>query len=245
MKKLSNKILISILLIVGLLIINNSSFAAVAINGGNPWVNINANDSFIASLQMRNGGTSTLGANKLDPHMATTSDWGAGTYLGTSMYGTLKTGSPGTEISLTSSNGPSNLSESKKFYSVTGNASGIMDYGSVASNTGVRLMQVAGISELYTGDYANLKTLKAYSDSRYVQKISKDDSVDKTRGQALAETRVLTGHSSVPNGSVPLLLRYRHAFGYGDWSNTSDRVGKGEGNGQVTFRPVIWNIDAN
>jgi hypothetical protein len=132
------------LFFIGMLIINSNSYAAVAIKGGTVWDNITISDAYAVCYNMRNGTTSTLGSNSLEPHLTLNSDWGAVAYLVASVYGqrdgTSNTGTMGPKVTLTKNNSPI---ESTTFRSTTGNASGVMNFGNnrtftAATYNGVR-----------------------------------------------------------------------------------------------------------
>lgn len=239
----SKKIVISLFLIISIILLQNVCFAAVAINGGTPWTNITANNSFEQCLNMKNAATSTLGTNKLDPHLTTASDWGAVAYLGASEYGNVKSAT-GDQITISSSNGPSTLTTAKSFYTTTGNASGVMDFGLSASNSSVNVTQTAALYSDYiedtnTNTYTNLSVLKAKGETKYVEKLISNVNI----GKAGSETMGWYSSSyNFGNAKYPLLIRSDGAFGSG-WASSSSYIAQGNNNVTATFRPVIWNID--
>jgi hypothetical protein len=132
------KIVFSIMLFcIGMLMINSNSYAAVAINGGDVWTQITASDAYAACYNMRNGTTSTLGSNSLEPHLTLNSDWGAVAYLTVSDYGQIDSrstayGASGPRVDLTKNNSPI---ESVWCRSTTGNASGVINFGANVTYT--------------------------------------------------------------------------------------------------------------
>ena len=82
-----NNIITTLIFIIILISINNYSYAGVEIKyGTTPYTNIDISESFDICYNLRDG-TSTLGMNNLDPHLATSLDWGAVAYLAQSRYG--------------------------------------------------------------------------------------------------------------------------------------------------------------
>lgn len=227
MKNIKFKLLISIFIILLIVIISNISFAGVSVNGG-AYVNITVDNAFLACLYMRNGGTSTLGANKLDPHLKTVLDDGAATYLGTSMYGKIKSGKIGVSVNLTSENSASNTN--KNYYSSTGNPSGVMK--------NLEYEYLAGLADVSPN--INTQIMKSYLDknSKYINKLSETYTVENTRGMSIKEVE---GWSNTTTDNVsefrPVFQRSSGFLAY--------YSGTGVAGGNCGFRPVIWNINAD
>lgn len=240
------KIIISVIIIMNIVLIKNICYAAVAVNGGDIYVNTTANNSFEECYNMRNGGTSTLGeGSNLDIHMTLNSDWGAVAYLSDSKYGGM-TGDSLTSITISSINGPESLTESKTFYTTTGNATGVMDFGTWPTNTYYGATQTASILSSYSATTGNLSTLVQYKNTKYVESLSTEGSSDSSNlGKALGEI-TCGAHGGNSGGSFynqyatssyPMIVRLNGAF-----SNRNQNLGgNGVSRSDTTFRPVIWN----
>ena len=213
------KIMIFILLFVSIISIANFSQAGVEMKEGTTaYTSVNISESFDICYNLRDG-TSTLGNCDLDPHLATSLDWGAVAYLAQSRYG-------GNSSSISSN--------------TTGNKSGVMNM-----NTWT---QTATLFESRNKNSTNAKQYRfrleeAIADSnlsKYVDVISNTVDVDTTKGRAMAETINWYGANynfqNSTNSDVPIIIR-DSLFGvyyYGGYT-------AGQANASLTFRPVIWN----
>ena len=190
---------------------------------------------------------STLGTTELDPHLVTNKDWGAVAYLANSDYGV---GADGHTTARNSGQGLSGKQievDGIKYFSTSGNATGIMNWGANPNGTtythtsslGKNLNSMEQISSEETKN--NLKSLVNNIGSRYVERVD----TNNTMGMAITETN---GWGS-PNwfGSdityTPVSIR-SGLFGY--WMGYSYNFGavqRGGASTNTTFRPVIWNIN--
>lgn len=212
MKKL--KLAISIIIFIVIASIAKFSNAGVEIKSGTtPYTSVNISESFDICYNLRDG-TSTLGNCDLDPHMATSLDWGAVAYLAQSRYGA------------NSSNVTTNT---------TGNKTGIMDLGSYT--------QTATIVESRSTSNTYLKRLEeALADEelkKYVDVIPTTFDNTTTKGRAMTETRNWYGASTSwisLGANYPVVIR-DSLFGVtGSYGSPT-----GQAHTSVSFRPVIWN----
>ena len=106
------KTIISFIIIIFIVIFSTtiSKAGVQIIKGATTYTSVNVSESFDICYNLRNG-DSTLGTNTLDPHLATSLDWGAVAYLAQSRYG----------ANATSTNSYNSTS--------TGNESGVKDTG--------------------------------------------------------------------------------------------------------------------
>lgn len=118
--------IISLLSLISIIAIIPQSYGALAskpttvTNGSNVLVNTTVSNSYSLCQQMTRSGESLYGTT-VQPHLATNKDWGAVSYLSNSIYGTNTQGqNTGTQITINGVN----------YYSTTGNASGVMNWGS-------------------------------------------------------------------------------------------------------------------
>ena len=217
MKKVKNtKIAISITIF--LIIASISSFcnAGVEIKSGTtPYTSVNISESFDICYNLRDG-TSTLGNCDLDPHMATSLDWGAVAYLAQSRYGA------------NSSNVTTNT---------TGNKTGIMDLGSYT--------QTATILENRSTSNTYLKSLeealKDENKKKYVDVIPTTFDNTTTKGRAMTETRNWYGANTSwtsLSANYPVVIR-DSLFGVNNVYVSI--LAAGQAHTAASFRPVIWN----
>lgn len=215
MKKIVTIIIIAFVIVT---VFSVTSNAAVEIKSGTTaYTSVNISESFDICYNLRNSDT-TLGTNNLDPHLATSLDWGAVAYLAQSRYGA--------NASSVSSN-------------TTGNKSGVMNMNTYT--------QTATIFESRNTTSANAKNYRykleeALEDSnlsKYVDVIS--NNVDRTTsfGRAIAETKNWYGASynfnNATNTDYPIIIR-DSLFGVTYYNFLS-----GQAHANLTFRPVIWN----
>ena len=227
--KVKIKIMFLILVAIALGITTKSNAGLEAKGGGTVWKNITVSESYEQCYNLRNA-DSTLGTNSLDPQLILNKDWGAVSYLAASSYGAV-----------TSYTGPSITIDGTSYYTTNGNLTGVMNLG--YSNT-----QTSRLIEGY--DETNTNTLKLVNnvDTKYVEIIDENRTIDGTKGQALAETwgwwyanainkwpdnAAWTDYSAsnrVLIRSYYFKVNNGYYYGYGN-GGASD----------VTFRPVIWN----
>ncbi len=209
---------ISIFLLIGISMIANFSYAGVEIKEGTTaYTSVNISESFDICYNLRDG-SSTLGTCSLDPHMATSLDWGAVAYLAQSRYGA------------NSSNVTTNT---------TGNKSGIMNM-----NGWTQTATLFESRNKTSGNATNYRYRleEAIADAnlrKYVDVIPNTVDVNTSRGRAMAETINWYGSSysfgNQTNSDYPIIIR-DSLFGVGGDLNSN-----GQAHSAVTFRPVIWN----
>lgn len=212
MKKL--KLAISIIIFIVIASIAKFSNAGVEIKSGTtPYTSVNISESFDICYNLRDG-TSTLGNCDLDPHMATSLDWGAVAYLAQSRYGA------------NSSNVTKNT---------TGNQTGVMNLDSYT--------QTATIVESRSTSNTYLKRLEeALADEelkKYVDVIPTTFDNTTTKGRAMTETRNWYGDSTSwtsLGANYPVVIR-DSLFGV----SNGNGLAAGQAHTSVSFRPVIWN----
>lgn len=188
--------------------------------------------------------SSTLGTTALDPHLVTNKDWGAVAYLANSDYGV---GAEGHSSSSQGKSGKEITIDSIKYYSTSGNATGVMNWGANPNETTYTQVAsltscVTSLSQIQSEDIRNnMKTIVNNTETRYVERVNDSN----TLGMALTEVngwginnwnRVSGSYPGNPAG-----IRCGF-FGY--------KVGAyiqiecyGGSRTDTTFRPVIWNIN--
>lgn len=233
----------SILVILILVSLGQASYAYIEIvpskngKGTDSMVLTSVTDSYLLCQNMKETGESLEGSTVL-PHLSTNADWGAVSYLSNSIYGTNTQGqNTGVQISI----------DGVKYYSTTGNATGIMNWG-VNPNTS-RCSQTASLIKKYVEDNST-STANDYviellnnKDTRYVEIINTGDfTINNTLGMAMKETQgIYSGIWGFPDQdtNAPISVR-KGLFGYTVGFNYCG-VATGAAVGEVTFRPVIWN----
>lgn len=233
--------IISLLTIISIIAIIPKSYGALTskpttkTDGSNVLVNSTVSNSYLLCQQMKNNGESLYGTT-VKPHLATNKDWGAVSYLSNSIYGTnTQGGNTGLEVTI---NGVT-------YYSTTGNASGVMNWGS--SPYKVLGTQTAGLSSYYTSSENNNKTeLYNNRETEYVEYIN-PTTASLTVGMAMQETsgkfgkRFTCGNNNTNSGTLRVGM-----FG-GDCGGTYTNVNgillyaDGAASNYITFRPVVWN----
>ena len=215
----SQKIIICLIIFIGIIAIANFSNAGLEIKEGtSAYTNVNISESFDICYNLRDG-TSTLGNCNLDPHLATSLDWGAVAYLAQSRYGA------------NSSNVSTNT---------TGNKSGIMNMSGWTQTATMLENRNKTSTNATTYRYRLEEALQDDNMKKYVDVISNTVDTDTTKGRAIAETKNWYGatysYNNGNNTDNPLIIR-DSAFGVNAYNpNTS-----GQARSDVTFRPVIWN----
>ncbi len=226
-RNISKKIIITILLTVAIFLIGNKSYAAIQIVSGGQWYNINVSDAFDMCLDMANEGSTLGNQTGLQPHMATSLDWGAAAYLGQSRYG---------------------VNNSSISTNTTGNQSGIMNmnYNTTTATmyTG-RKVSTEENSNTVLYRHSLESAIASPILSKYVDLIDNNITPETTRGRAMGET--INWYSAlwrVGNGTdsdSPIVIRYGNAFGVLCSASGFSGGVTGEASSTVTFRPIIWN----
>lgn len=243
------RLLLISILIIGLIAIMSKSYAAIEIkpspaaNANNVMKNISVTNSYLSCQGMTKQGESLYGSTVL-PHLSTNADWGAVSYLSNSIYGTNSAGqNTGLKINI---NGID-------YYSTTGNASGVMNWG-VNSYTTNLVTQAASLITNYMTDnststatgYVTELQNAAAKKSRFVEVINtKSFTVNNTLGMAMEEVRGYPWNQWCYVGqdvNYPITIR-QGLFGFSVGGINGGYIGtpSGAGFGSVTFRPVIWN----
>ncbi len=210
------------------------SNAAIEIKPGTEThVSISISDAYQYCYDLRiNSNTSTLGDNKLDPHLSLNKDWGAVAYLSLSGYGKVRISKiPSIQINSTS------------YSTTTGNKTGVMNLGTPIHNTHASAI----MKELDPNRKISPEARKNIVDNKgtkYVEELESDanTNVEHSKGMALAETKgwKIGGSSSFANWNSGKLFCLRTGI-VGFIADDSDACVTGNGVGVVTFRPVIWN----
>lgn len=237
---MKRKILFSLIVLVITIIIGQVSYAAVEIvpskngKGTDQMVNTTISNSYLLCQNMKQAGESLNGSTVL-PHLATNKDWGAVSYLSNSIYGTNTEGkNTGVEITI----------DDVKYYSTTGNITGVMNWGSNPNAT--RFTQTAGLIQSYNNDTstasANIVEIYNNKDTSYVNASIATNTV----GMAITETKGLYNSTYFVSNSNEYPVSIRNSlFGIavGDrlWYTYRPAVTTGIANELTTFRPVIWN----
>lgn len=203
-------------------------------DGSNVLVNTKVSNSYTLCQQMTMNGESLYGTT-VKPHLATNKDWGAVSYLSNSIYGTNTQGqNTGVEVTI---NGVT-------YYSTTGNASGVMNWG---KNKYKELYtQTAGLMDNYSSGNDNVTELYNNRETEYVDFINPTTS-SLTRGMAMQETsgKFATFYTNYLYGTdYPISIReglFGGDFGGHNYGVTYGRRSKGDAKNDVTFRPVVWN----
>ena len=221
------KFLVIMILIISIqfIIITQISNAAIEVKpGATRQVSVTVNDAYNYCYGMRNP-TSSLGNNGLDSHMAKATDWGITAYLSLSSYGGV-TSATGSNVTINSTN----------YTTTTGNKTGVMDFGKTLTMTSSYLDG--------SSSSANRSTLYDAANSKYVDVIGAENTVEYTRGMAITETSgwYSNAKASFYDSARPIGVR-GGVYGYyaGGGGNNYSRQGDGEKHNDVTYRPVIWN----
>lgn len=215
MKKINKRIIILVIFLTAI-VISNFSYAGVEIKSGTtPYTSVNISEAFDICYNLRDG-TSTLGTCNLDPHMATSMDWGAVAYLAQSRYG---------------------RNSSYVTDNTTGNNSGIMNLNSYTQTATLFESRNKTSTNATSYRYRLEEALADSNLSKYVDVISNTVDTTTTKGRAIAETKNWYGatysYSNSNNTDGPIIIR-DSLFGVS--GNPS-----GQAYSQISFRPVIWN----
>ena len=174
--------IISLLTILSIIAVIPKSYGALnskpttKTDGSNVLVNSTVSNSYLLCQQMKNSGESLYGTT-VKPHLATNKDWGAVSYLSNSIYGTNTVGgNKGVEVEI---NGVT-------YFSTTGNASGVMNWGVNKYKT--LNTQTAGLVDTYTSGNNNVTELYNNRETDYVEYINPTTN-SLTKGMAMHETK--------------------------------------------------------
>lgn len=187
------KRLLFIIVILLFVAITQKSYAAIEIkpsaeaNANGVMTNISVTNSYLLCQGMTGKGESLYGSTVV-PHLSTNADWGAVSYLSNSIYGTNSAGqNTGLKINI---NGID-------YYSTTGNASGVMNWGVNSYTTNLWTQTASLITNYMTDNSTSTATgyvTELYNavkqKSRFVEEINTDSgkfTVNNTLGMAMAE----------------------------------------------------------
>ena len=214
------KIIICLIIFIGIIAIANFSNAGLEIKEGtSAYTNVNISESFDICYNLRDG-TSTLGNCNLDPHLATSLDWGAVAYLAQSRYG---------------------ANSSNVYTNTTGNKSGIMNMSGWTQTATMLENRNKTSTNATTYRYRLEEALQDDNMKKYVDLIPYTWTAENTKGRAIAETTNWYGatYNAPNNKEYPITMR-DSLFGVNaGLSNTYHTTGQARSD--VTFRPVIWN----
>ena len=163
------KIILSLMILIAVLLLAQTSYAAVEIvpsksgDGKDAIVNTTVSNSYLLCQGMKDTGGSLKGAT-VQPHLATNKDWGAVSYLSNSIYGTNTAGG---------NNGLPVTISGVKYYSTTTNITGVMNWG---RNPNVeRHTQTSGLIDSYTPETSTVSSnfieLYTNKNTKYVEYI--------------------------------------------------------------------------
>ncbi len=156
------------------------------------YTNISVSDAYDECYNLRKS-YSSLGDNKLDPHLVLNKDWGAVAYLAVSAYGKVK-----------DATGPKVIVDGTEYTTTTGNETGVMDFGKTAYS-----FTASSIAAGLEGTVNIRQSLINNKNSRYVETLPGSPNVDNTRGMALVETSGWFSSRAAydPDGSYPIIAR--------------------------------------
>lgn len=242
------RLLLISILVIGLIAIMPKSYAAIetkpspAANANSVMKNISVTNSYLSCQGMTKQGESLYGSTVL-PHLSTNADWGAVSYLSNSIYGTNSAGkNTGVKVTI----------DGIDYYSTTGNASGVMNWGVNCYNSSLWTQTASLITNYMTN--SSTSTSKEYvtelqaaleKRSRFVEEINTNSgmfTVNNTLGKGLEEVSGYPWdqwHYAGQNENYPIAIR-QGLFGFVVGSN-GNYPSSGAGSGFATFRPVIWN----
>ena len=188
--------------------------------------------------------SSTLGTTALDPHLVTNKDWGAVAYLANSDYGV---GVDGHTSSSQGKSGKEITLNSIKYYSTSGNATGVMNWGAnpnetTYTQTSSLVSNITSLSSISPDEIKhNVQALVSNIGTRYIESISQEN----TLGMAMKEVDCWGKWNNLGNSKIyPIAVR-AGLFGFciGGDNPGAGRYSEGGSRIDVTFRPVIWNIN--
>lgn len=215
------KKIIYLIAMITILVLGTSTISLAGLEikeGTTTYTNVNISESFDICYNLRNG-NSTLGNTTLDPHLATSLDWGAVAYLAQSRYGA----------------NASTLSQN-----TTGNKTGVMDLSGYTQTATIFESRNTTSSNATAYRKRLEEALKDVNLKKYVDVISNTVNEETTRGRAFAETPGWYGgsysFSNSTNTDAPIIIR-NSVFGVINYGFNNN----GQAATNVTFRPVIWN----
>ena len=243
--------LISFFMVLGLLLSIPKSYGAIAskpttvTNGSNVLTNRTISEAFLDCKGMTNVGESLYGSgSNVKPHLVTNKEWGAVSYLSNSIYGTNTAGqNTGVTIQINGVN----------YRSTTGNASGIMNWGSnpykdLRTQTSAISSDYINATTKPTEAQTNLVELESalQTNPEYVDVIEVVNYAigNGTEGMALKETDNFWNTTRAARHDITKPIAVRHGlFGYSvganGWGN--NMYSGTEKCSVFTFRPTIWN----
>ena len=227
-----NKIIKILMLgIIFMILSNIKSYGAVAITKGTSvFTNKTISDFYVICKEMKNVGQGLEGTD-VDVHMATNKEWATVSYFSNSNYGTATQGK---------NNGISVTIDGTDYYSINGNATGVMNWGK-------RVTYTAGLTDIY-GDVETTST--AYENGKSIIQNATDsvhvDLINKVSESSIAKNGWYNSWCDIRNDSRFLYSVRAGLFGISAGTKYANNVNlvqgcEGEANSGVTFRPVILN----
>lgn len=234
---MNKKIITTILMILIILSIMPATFAAVSVKVPTSSTQRDAymltpSDAYAACMNMKNGSTSTLGNNNLDPHLMLNSDWSAMAYLGLSEYGSI--------INATGANNYNSFAMDNgstiNLITTTGNVTGVETTSVGCDDDRYRIYTSSILESADSGPaWRNLYNNR---NTKYVEILPTDS--NNTTGQAIGETSGwFNGTRLYVNNSEPILSRTKAVTGF--YRSKGDAITYDSYNKYYAFRPVIWN----
>ena len=212
--------------------------------------NITVSQSYVTCRNL-DSLSSTLGTTALDPHLVTNKDWGAVAYLANSDYGVGANGHTTAQNSGQGLSGKEITLDEVKYFSTSGNATGVMNWGAnpnatTFTQTSSLIYSITTLSQItsYPETSNNVKVLINNIGTRYVESVSPSN----TLGMAMLETNhlaVTANNFGYGLAETPMGIRKGlFTFEIGDFRNwITNKKCTGGSFSDVTFRPVIWNIN--
>ncbi len=203
----SKKQLIVGIIVLLMLIIPTISKANMEIKSGTTtWTKISVSDAYMECINLSMEGSS-LGTDKLDPHLALNKDWGAVAYLALSVSGAVNT-----------KTGPSVTIDGESYTTTTGNLTGVMNFGK--TNTFTSSSIVAGLEKESSNNQYRTNLIKN-KNTKYVETLPDSATTDNTKGMAISETGGWFGVDSRygPNADLPMSVRSGGVLGLFDYSH--------------------------
>ncbi len=196
----SKKQLIVGIIVLLILLIPTISKANMEIKPGTTtWTNITVSEAYDACRELDMEGSS-LGTDRLDPHLALNKDWGTVAYLAISASGAVTSG--------TTNTGPKVTVDDREYTTTTGNLTGVMDFGktrwtftSCSTETG---LEVESSNATCRDNLIKNKT------TRYVETLPDSLTKENSKGMALSETGGWFKSTAdwKPNKDDVMLVRY-------------------------------------
>lgn len=205
---------IVVFMIVTILVMQERSYAGLTVTKSGSFkdkITYSAAFAYCYNLRVSN---STLGENKLDPHLMLNSDVAAALYLATSSYGM----------------GKGEFTQGPDSY-INGNSSGIAAGYEDITSAMMEGYENSQYKEIYLSNLVN------FADTKYVEILPQDINAESNKGKAFSEISrwgTISWYSYPSNSNQIAIKRFKLQY--------YKSVGvSGGGDSGVYFRPVIWN----